>query len=245
MSGKIAAFFDLDGTLVPEVSLERRFFSALRKRDAIPYSNYLRWLAEALRLLPRGVSAAQHANKRYLTGLNADLALEHLDSVTFFEEGIERVAWHARQSHEIVVITGTLEPLARLAAGALECELESRGVAVRVRVIATQLAEWRGCWTGRLAGEALYGVAKARAIASCAQKRQWNLSQSHGYGDSALDCDFLCTVGHGHAVNPGRDLAAIANQQDWAIWHWQQEKKLAPPAGSNCVRENHSFEGQA
>lgn len=29
------------------------------------------------------------------------------------------------------------------------------------------------------------------------------------------------------------------------IWRWQNEKKLAPRAGSNCVQEIHSFEGQA
>ena len=49
---RIAAFFDLDGTLIPDPSLERRFFSQLRRNHAIPLTNYLRWGAEALRLLP-------------------------------------------------------------------------------------------------------------------------------------------------------------------------------------------------
>jgi len=245
MREKIAAFFDLDGTLLPEPSLERRFLASLRGSSAIPYSNYLRWAMEALWLLPGGLLAVQHANKRYLAGLNTDLVFEHLDSVTFFEEGIARVAWHAYQSHEIAVVTGTLEPLARMAAGALECELEARGVTVRVHVIATQLAESRGYWTGRLAGEALYGAAKARAIASWAQEQQWNPSQSHGYGNTALDRDFLCAVGRGHAVNPGRDLATIANQRDWPIWHWHQEKKLEAHSNPHCSPEIHSVEGQA
>src|SRR5947208_13652124 len=52
-SARIAAFFDLDGTLMPLPSLERRFFRMLRKRHEIPLKNYFLWLGEALQLLPR------------------------------------------------------------------------------------------------------------------------------------------------------------------------------------------------
>ena len=243
MNEQGAAFFDLDGTLVPEPSLESRFFSTLRTGEAIPYSNYLRWFAEAFRLLPSGLSAVQYANKRYLSGLNADLALEHLDSVTFFEEGIARVAWHARQLQPVALVTGTLEPLAQLAASALECELEARGLAVQVHVLATRLEQQRGHWTGRLTSEALYGAAKARAVAALAQRQSWDLTASHAYGNLRFDRDFLCAVGHGHAVNPGRELAAIANEKDWPIWHWQQQKKFVTHV--NGTSEIHSAEGQA
>lgn len=243
MSETIAAFFDLDGTLIPEPSLERRFLRGLRESGAIPYTNYLRWLVATVQLLPSGLLAAQYANKRYLTGMNVDLALEHLHAVTFFEEGVERVAWHARQFHPVVLVTGTLQPLAQLAAGALECELETRGLAIHVHILATRLEESHGCWTGRVAGEALYGASKARAVTALAKERQWNLSQCHGYGNAVLDRDFLVAVGHGHAVNPGPALAAIANTKDWPIWHWHQEKKLA--ARANCSAEVHSVGGQA
>ena len=243
MSERIAAFFDLDGTLIPEPTLERRFFESLRRSGAIGYSNYLRWLAESLFLLPSGMVAMRDANKRYLTGINADLALDHVDSVVFFEEGIARVAWHARQDHDIVFVTGTLEPLAQLAARAMECELEARGLTIRLEVVATRLQESRGNWTGWLAGEALYGSAKAGAVARLAKEKAWNLSQCHAYGNSPLDRDLLYAVGRRHAVNPGRQLAAIANKRDWPVWHWHQEKKLLKQA--SCSSEIHSVEGQA
>src|SRR5258708_19322731 len=63
---------------------------------------------------------------------------------TFFTEAIERMAWHAKQKHEIVLISGTLEPLAREAARALEAELAARGRAVKIRAIATPLEETKG-----------------------------------------------------------------------------------------------------
>jgi phosphoserine phosphatase len=245
MSADVAAFFDLDGTLLPAPSLERRFFGSLRANGAIPYSNYLLWAVEALRLLPSGLRAIGHANKRYLTGLNADLVLQHSGSLAFFEEGVDRVAWHARQFHQLVLVTGTLKPLAQLAAAALECELEIRGLQTHLHILATQPAESRGYWTGRLAGGALYGAAKKTEVRELADARQWKLLRCHGYGNSPLDAHFLSVVGHGHAVNPGPELAAIANRHDWPIWHWHQEKRLPARADSNCVSKIHSVEGQA
>jgi phosphoserine phosphatase len=241
----IAAWFDLDGTLLPEPSLERRFFNSLRRSDAIPFVNYLLWAVESLRLLPSGLLAVQRTNKRYLAGLNTDVALKHLVSLTFFEEGIARVAWHARHFHHIVLLTGTLEPLAQLAATALECELEARGLAIPIHIVATRLAESHGHWTGRREGPAMYGPAKANEVVSLAQKQQWDLRQCHAYGNSPLDRDFLRAVGHGHAVNPGRELAAIAHQQDWPIWHWHRENNLASRTTPDCILAIHSFEGPA
>lgn len=225
-AGHVAAFFDLDGTLLPEPSLERRFFSALRQNDAIPSVNYLRWGLEALRLLPKGLLAVEHHNKRYLTGVDRDLVFRSMESITFFEEGLVRVAWHARQGHEIVLVSGTLEALAHLAATALECELEARGVQTQPLVCATRLAEERGQWTGYVTGEVIYGPAKARALEELAKTKSLELRHCHAYGNTLLDRQLLSTVGHGHAVNPGKGLAALANQKDWPIWHWHLEKKV-------------------
>jgi len=225
-AGRVAAFFDLDGTLLPEPSLERRFFSALRRNDAIPSANCLRWGLEALRLLPKGLLAVRHHNKRYLTCLYRDLVSRYMESVSFFEEGIRRVAWHARQGHEIVLVSGTLETLAQWAATALECELEARGVQIRLRVSATRLAEEHGQWTGYVIGEVIYGPAKARALEELRRAAGLDLRHCHAYGNSLLDRQLLCVVGHGHAVNPGKDFADLANEKDWPIWHWHLEKKL-------------------
>jgi putative phosphoserine phosphatase/1-acylglycerol-3-phosphate O-acyltransferase len=153
--------------------------------------------------------------------------------------------WHARQFHQIVLVTGTLRPLAELAARALECELEARGEAVCVHILATRLEEHQRHWTGRLIGEALYGQAKAEAVATLSREQQWNLRLCHGYGNTPLDRHFLCAMGHGHAVNPGRELAATANERDWPVWHWHQEKKVASHTRARCTSEIRSLEGQA
>jgi len=125
----------------------------------------------------------------------------------------------------------------------LECELEARGLPIHVQILATEVAESRGNWTGQLIGRALYGPGKASAVVALAQTRQWNLAECHAYGNATLDCAFLCVAGHGHAVNPGEELAAIANRKDWPIWHWHQEKRLIPRTDSSCVSGIQSVKG--
>jgi HAD superfamily phosphoserine phosphatase-like hydrolase len=223
---RVGAFFDIDGTLVPEPSLERRLFRELRRTGAIGWTNYTRWGMEAARLLPRGLTAIAQGNKSYLCGLREEQILEAAEPIAFFEEGVARVEWHARRGHEIVLVSGMVKPLARMVAMALECELEARGVERDVLVSATRLEERGGVFTGQVSGEANYGEAKRRAMEVVARAMQICLRESHAYGNTLLDRPTLDAVGHGHAVNPGKELADTANLRDWAIWHWHQEKKL-------------------
>src|SRR5260370_40897162 len=67
--GYVAAFFDIDGTLLAPPSLERQFLAALRYRQAIPARNYFLWLAWAGRMAPRGLARVRHSDKKYLRGV--------------------------------------------------------------------------------------------------------------------------------------------------------------------------------
>jgi HAD superfamily hydrolase (TIGR01490 family) len=231
---RTAAFFDIDGTLVPEPSLERRLFRELQRRSAIPLVNYVRWGAEALRLLPRGLAAVTQGNKRYLHGLRVEEVLDAVEPVAFFEEGVARVEWHARRGDAIILVTGMIKPLARVVAMALECELEARGMEGEVLVSATRLEEHTGTFTGRVLGEANFGEAKRKAIATFARAMQIHLRESHAYGNTLRDQPMLETVGHAHAVNPGREFAQLANLCDWAIWRWHHEKESS---AKNSLKE--------
>ena len=238
----IAAFFDVDGTLIPEPSLERRFFRAVRQSGAIPIGNYFLCAQEALRLLPQGIAAMVHANKRHWSGVRCDQVLQQLEVIVFFEEGTERAAWHARQGHRIVLVSGMPEPLARIVTCALECELESRGVGSELLVCATRMEQRDGRWTGRLLGEAMYGEEKLRAVKRIAQEHQIELRGSHAYGNTLLDRPMLAAVRHAHVVNPGGDLVAVANQCNWEIWHWHAERCMEKglPLAETAIRGGES-----
>lgn len=253
-SGGVAAFFDLDGTLVALPSLERRLFRALRYQRAIGAKNYFFWFKEALRLMPRGINAILQANKMYLRGMNifdecdeeeGNFSSSHksghqargqastpprriprLPVPSFFVHAIERVAWHARQGHTVVLVSGTLEPLAQGAARILEAELAARGIAAAIRVCATRLEEMDGQWTGRVLGDAMFGEAKAHAAMRLAEEMRLDLTRCYAYGDSLHDRWLLEAVGKPAAVNPSNDLAEIVRMRGWALLHWNKETEL-------------------
>jgi HAD superfamily phosphoserine phosphatase-like hydrolase len=102
-------------------------------------------------------------------------------------EAIERLVWHAERGHLIVIVSGTLEPLAERAVRALEAKLGQRGFATKILVRATRLEEKHARWTGRVLGEVMFGEAKARAVRRIAVKENLDLRRCFAYGDSASD----------------------------------------------------------
>jgi HAD superfamily hydrolase (TIGR01490 family) len=227
--GNVAAFFDLDGTLVPLPSLEWRFFQMLRYRKHIGIRNYFLWCMEVVRLIPGGINQVLHANKMYLRGVSVG-EKELLKAPTFYVEAIDRVVWHAERGHLIVLVSGTLEPLAERMARALEAELGERGLAATIRVCATQLEVERARWTGRILGEAMFGDAKARAVRRIGAEENLDLQRCFAYGDSSSDRWILETVGKPAAVNPSNDLARIAWRNDWVVLRWGKENNFRQSA---------------
>jgi len=246
-NGDIAAFFDLDGTLMPRPSMEKQFFSMLRFRRIIGIRNYFLWLAGAMRLTPRGISQIMHANKMYLRGVpvdvegggtdlpgclcardkagkNAERKSQARMPVPLYPQAVERVAWHAERGHLIVIVSGTLEMLAERAACLVEAALLGHVLTSKIRVCATRLEEKRGRWTGRIVGEAMFGEAKARAIGRIAAEAHLDLQRCYAYGDCSSDQWMLEAVGKPAAVNPSNDLARIARRKDWAVLLWGEEE---------------------
>jgi HAD superfamily hydrolase (TIGR01490 family) len=242
-SGRIAAFFDLDGTLIAEPSVEWRFFWNLRQRRAISLGNYLRWLARAVWLAPRGIEMMGHANKMYLRGVCASddespkCGPPKMDVPRFFPEGVNQVAWHARQGHAIVLVSGTLAPLAQEMALALTVRLAIRGIGASVTVCATRLEEKDGRWTGRIVGDAMFGEAKGRAVRRLATEEGFELARCYAYGDSISDRSMLEAVGRPCVVNPLREMEKLARRREWAVLAWTGQRMLQPSAQSGQRRD--------
>ena len=239
---RIAAFFDLDGTLTPEPALETRLFRTLRERGSIPLQNYMHYALEALRLVRGGLAEVRHSNKKYLCGIPRDVIFGCVADIPIFDEALTRLAWHTRHGHDVVVVTGTLEPLAYLAATAIECELEARGLPLQLFVCATRLEEKSGRWTGRLFGKAMYGPAKRDMILQFAKHYGVDLHNSYAYGNSVHDCYMLAAVGFARVVNPRKQLAAIANLYNWPVWHWSRDQHRTAPTSLHRPSANIQLE---
>src|SRR5215470_4157130 len=220
-----AAFFDMDGTLVEKPSLERRFFRALRHEGKIPLRNYLAWFAEAARLAPNGLTYVLQGNKAYLRGIRPSglRAARVVRNVPFFPEAVDCVAWHAANGERIVLVTGTLEVLAREIAQRLRAELAKRNLFPEIHVWATRLEEKAGRWTGRIVGQPMFGKAKAIAVWWFAGQWNLNLDECSAYADSELDQWMLASVGKPVAVNPDARLRQVAQRLPWRVAEWRRE----------------------
>lgn len=223
---KTAAFFDIDGTILPRPSLERQFLSFLRWRRELDARRQFRSLIRFLALVWRYPLAATHGNKSHyadtrLTTMQAWLSFLRRHPLPFYSHAIDRLGWHAEHGHRTVLVSGTICPLADFVAESLTAALNARlAFPVRIEVLATELEVRDARFTGRLAGPAVCGAQKARAIEALAAAQHLDLAESFAYGNSILDRWMLGRVGHPVAVNPSFLLECLARRRGWPISRW-------------------------
>ena len=90
---------------------------------------------------------------------------------------------------------------------------EMRGVA---RVRGTKREEVAGHSAGQTEYYAYAGY-KAKAMKQLADERGYDLEACYAYSDSITDVPMLESVGHPFAVNPDKDLRAVAKENQWPI----------------------------
>ena len=217
---KIGAFFDLDGTLLAAPSLEWRFIGYLLERDEITTLNVARWGLQSAMNFPGSGRRAILANKCYLAGIPESLIEEWektivRGSLPLLVGGIDRVHWHLEREHRLVLVTGTLAPLARAIARHLPLGLEVR---------ATELEITNGRFTGRISGQHLSFEEKARAIREEAAKFDLDLSQSFAYGNEMSDAGMLKAAGHPAAANASWRLKREARKRGWTAYEWADSR---------------------
>jgi alcohol-forming fatty acyl-CoA reductase len=210
--GRIAAVFDIDGTLLPAPSLELRLLAHLAMKKEL----HLRAIGQWLRSLPAR-SLALDENKAYLEGVKISAAQEWIArefaELELFSDALTMMDWHRRRDHAIVLISGTLAPLARAVRTLLAGDDE-------IFVGATELECNGGKWTGRVNGDAICGAAKERALIRIATENNFDLSRSYVYADSWKDRWLLAAVGHPIVVNSTPRMAQHARRCGWRIANW-------------------------
>lgn len=217
-TGRGAAFFDLDGTLIPgsaNIPLARE---AIRVGLLRP--------AELAHDLRDGVSLLTHGSRderpavvldRVLTAVAGRPAAEMVaiadrlvaDMVASITAPIRRILdEHAAAGRDRIVLSaGPTEIVSRLAQVAgLELGLGT-----------TAETDEEGRYTGRLAGTFCHHDGKAQALRALAGERGYDLAESFAYSDSISDLPMLEAVGHPVAVNPEPVLRELAENRGWPI----------------------------
>lgn len=219
------ALFDVDGTLLPKPSCERRFIAHLVGQGVLGPRQYAAAAAFVPRYLARFGKGVLRKNKAYLAGLT----LPEVATVAQAFVGQSLVpqvfpgvlaALRARQQRgdRVVLLTGAPEFLAGPLARAL-------GVA---EVVATRCRLADGRFTGRPPLRHPYGEEKRRLAQCLAAESGIELSQSSAWADDPSDAPLLMAVGNAVVVNPGRQLQRLARENNWQILATEKAVEIGP-----------------
>lgn len=213
-----AAFFDLDGTLIPG-SANIPLATAAFRRGFVSPGDLVRDLRHGLSFLLKGATdeRSEQVRDRILRAVAGHPAAkvealgQHfipglVDSITPAMREVLQV--HGAQGHDRVVISASpTEIVSRLAHRA---GLEHGAGTTAAR-------DERGVYTGALEGPFCYKEGKVAVMQRMADTHGYDLCESYAYSDSASDLPMLEAVGHPVAVNPEPELREIATQRGWPI----------------------------
>ena len=185
------AIFDIDGTLI-HGSSERLFWRYLAARGRLGPKQVFAYLLFFVRYLPTGGIHTLKKNKAYLAGLAAEevaaLARDFVATrlmARLYQRCALRLQEHQRRGDTVVLISGTLDPIAR--------ELASR-LGVR-HVCATLCSERNGVYLPQPPETHPFGAAKLSLARQLATDLGADLRQASAYGDSHHDLFLLEAVG--------------------------------------------------
>jgi HAD superfamily hydrolase (TIGR01490 family) len=213
----IAAFFDVDNTIVPGPSLEQLFFRYLISKGVLKTRDIAGTLSFILRCSMDLSGMAMRSRRIYLTGKPVPLIEQLADQC--FEEVIRhrisrkartQITDHQARGHRVVLITGSLDLLVRRVSQELKAD----------DFIASDTERHEGHFTGKIRLPVPYGHGKKYWLVTYAEKRGVNLPASYAYGDSPRDRWVFEQVGHPRAVNPGWRLRRMARREGWEILEW-------------------------
>lgn len=234
---KIAAFFDIDNTIMRGASiyhLARGLFSR-KILTASDLANYAFTQGKFL------VSGSENMNDMARITENAlafakDRTVEEMNELCseIYDELMADKMWpgtvqlahtHRAAGHEVWLVSAAPIELANIIASRLGLS----------GAIATVSEVVHGRYTGHLKSAPMHGVEKAIAVEQLAQDRGIDLSHSFAYSDSSNDIPLLSTVGNPIAINPDSGLKTYAVEHDWPVHDFRRQhlvKRYGLPAGA-------------
>ncbi|MEZ5118015.1 MAG: HAD-IB family hydrolase [Candidatus Nanopelagicales bacterium] len=238
-SGRAAAFFDLDKTILAKSS-SLMFARPFYKGGLIGRSDVVRSAYAQFVFLASGADHDQMEQMRaYMSALVKgwdvekvrQIVGETLDEIVdpvIYAEAVALIDEHHAAGRDVVIVsssgTEVVEPIG-----------ERLGADI---AIGTQVEIVDGHYTGDLLFYA-YGEGKAEAIRQLAVDPGYDLATSYAYSDSITDLPMLELVGHPVVVNPDSELRAVAAQRDWPVLDFEKpiamRSRLARPEGRRAA----------
>lgn len=216
---RIAAFFDLDGTLLTcnsgRLWMEReRRLGRISRWQVIEGSFYL--LVYRLKALDMEQVMARAL--RTVAGEHEE-AVRRWTAHWFFEEVVSHAAPGAQAVLEQHRVRGDLLVLLT-SASPYESEVASRFFDLDA-ALCTHYQVRQGRFTGGVEPPICYGAGKVDRAERFARDQGVDLSRSYFYTDSFSDLPMLERVGHPRVVNPDQRLRWIAARRGYALLDWR------------------------
>ena len=239
LTGRGAAFFDLDRTLIRRSSM-LALAPTLRRRGLIGWRSLARALVWHAVYLVRGVSSRELSHVaeqtfRLMRGWPVAefraLIQEEIEPLAAlaFPDAISRMRAHQARGEQTVVVSSSLtelvEPLAR--------RLGLDGA------IASRAEIGDGRFTGGIE-RFLHGAAKAEAVRGWAAANGIDLAASSAYTDSRSDIELLQVVGHPFAVNPDKALRRAAEAAGWPVLRFASSRLSLAEAEAALLLDLHA-----
>lgn len=220
-TSRVAAFFDLDRTLIA-VNSGMLYAQYERRHKRITARQY--WVSVLYIVLYHfslvDIEAAYRRAAAYVTGESEEILRQR--TWQWFREEIEALLLpgakaalqaHREAGHPLVLLTSSSTYVSEIV------------------VKSWQLDDWianvfgtdeQGRMTGEVCSPLCYGAGKVLYAERWAEQRGINLADSYFYTDSYSDRPMLERVGKPRVVNPDPRLKRLARRMEWPVHNWTQ-----------------------
>ena len=211
----VAAFFDIDGTLIarnsaPLYMKHLRETGQARRRDIARTFYYVGRYKLGLLDIERAIAVSvTWIRGRDEAAVRADCDAWYASTVRgyLYPAMAATVEAHRRAGHVLVLLTSAT----RYLAGPLGADL---GIE---HLLVTQLLVEAGRFTGEVVRPVCYGEGKTYWAERFAAEHDVDLGQSYFYTDSITDLPLLERVGEPRVVNPDPRLGRVAARRGWPV----------------------------
>jgi HAD superfamily hydrolase (TIGR01490 family) len=227
VDGRVAAFFDLDKTVISKASMVA-FSGPLHRAGMLSRKVMLRaaWgqilyaqfgaTPEKLEKLRETVLALTKGwDQSEISGIVRESMAATIEPIVF-DEALQRIRQHQAWGHKVFIVSASPEEVVAPIAQLLGVD---EAIATRAEL------DEHGRYSGRTE-RYVYAEEKVVAIEEVAERDGLDLEHCWAYSDSATDIPMLAAVGHPVAVNPDRELARVARARGWQVERFRHEVPL-------------------
>jgi len=222
-TGRSAAFFDLDKTLMAGSS-GMQFARVATRQGIVGRRQLARWGVEHLRYRLRGTTDERTAEvlriaRELISGVPAVKIARMGPAVMadilprVYPQMLAEVHAHQDAGRATFIVSAAGNEIVESLARVLGME---GGIGTSYEVDA------EGDFTGRLDGPFVYGPGKVEAMEIFAARHGIDLAASYAYSDSLSDLPMLRAVGNPVAVNPDPPLAELAKAEGWQTLRFER-----------------------